>query len=142
MNGVPKTTNSRSISLYGLSVVTLTFKDGSNDDADRQEVINRVPGLDLPDGVSADVSPPSAPSGLINRYVLQSPDRSPTELKALETWVVEPQCRAVPGVAVDAALGGLTMQILGLLYLAMRAAKGLSPAQGETALGANIANAG
>ena len=142
MNGVPKTTNSRSISLYGLSVVTLTFKDGSNDDADRQEVINRVPGLDLPDGVSADVSPPSAPSGLIYRYVLQSPDRSPTELKTLETWAVEPQYRAVPGVADDSGFGGGTMQYQVLLDQAKLAAKGLSPAQVATALGANNANAG
>jgi cobalt-zinc-cadmium resistance protein CzcA len=142
MNGIPKTANARSISLYGLSVVTLTFDDGSDNNADRQEVLNRVAGLGLPDGVSPDVSPLSSPSGLIYRYVLQSPDRSPTELKTLETWVVEPQFRSVPGVADDSGFGGGTMQYQVMLDQAKLAAAGLSPQQVETALGANNANAG
>src|SRR6185437_10785014 len=60
----------------------------------------------LPDGVSPSVSPLSSPSGLIYRYVLQSTDRSPMELKTFEDWVIAPQYRAVPGVADDSAFGG------------------------------------
>ena len=70
MNGVPKTTNARSISLYGLSDVILTFHDGTDNNFARQEVFNRLSGLSLPDGVTPSVSPLSAPSGLIYRYVL------------------------------------------------------------------------
>ena len=52
------------------------------------------------------VSPLSSPSGLIYRYVLQSPDRSPMELKTFEDWIVEPAYKSVPGVADDSGFGG------------------------------------
>ena len=51
-----------------------------------------------------------SPSGLIYRYVLESPDRSPMELKTIEDWVVERAFKAVPGVADDSGLGGVVMQ--------------------------------
>jgi cobalt-zinc-cadmium resistance protein CzcA len=142
MNGVPKTVTTRSISLYGLSDVVLTFHDGTDNNFARQEVFNRMSDLDLPDGVTPSVSPLSAPSGLIYRYVLQSPDRSPMELKTLEEWVVEPQFKSVPGVADDSGFGGGTMQYQVLLDQAKIAAVGLSAQQVETALAANNANAG
>jgi heavy metal efflux system protein len=142
MNGVPKTVTTRSISLYGLSDVTLTFKDGTDNNFARQEVFNRLGDLDLPDGVSPSVSPLSSPSGLIYRYVLQSSDRTPMELKTLEEWVVEPQYRAVPGVADDSGFGGGTMQYQVQLDQAKIAAVGLSATQVESALAANNGNAG
>src|SRR5580704_13758540 len=83
MNGIPQTVTARSISLYGLSHVIITYADGSDNNAARQEVINRIAALSLPVGVTPAVSPLSAPSGLIYRYVLQSADRSPMELKTL-----------------------------------------------------------
>jgi cobalt-zinc-cadmium resistance protein CzcA len=142
LNDVPRTTVSRSVSLYGLSDVTLNFADGMDKDRARQEVFNRLSGLDLPDGVAPDVSPLTSPSGLIYRYVLQSPDRSPTELKTLEEWTVEPAYRAVPGVADDSGFGGGTMQYQVVLDQAKLAGMGLSAKQVEDALGANNANAG
>jgi cobalt-zinc-cadmium resistance protein CzcA len=142
MNGVPKTATTRSVSLYGLSDVTITFNDGTDNNFARQEVFNRLGDLDLPDGVTPSVSPLSAPSGLIYRYVLQSPDRSPMELKTLEEWTVEPQYRSVPGVADDSGFGGGTMQYQVLLDQAKVAAVGLSATQVEAALAANNGNAG
>jgi cobalt-zinc-cadmium resistance protein CzcA len=142
MNGIPRTVTVRSKSLYGLSDVILTFQDGTDKYFARQEVFNRLPGLGLPSGVTPDVSPLSSPSGLIYRYVLQSPDRSPMELKTFEDWTVEPQYRAVPGVAGDSGFGGGTMQYQVLFDPAKLAGVGLSVAQVETALGANNANAG
>jgi cobalt-zinc-cadmium resistance protein CzcA len=142
LNDVPKTTVSRSVSLYGLSDVTLNFADGMDKDRARQEVFNRLSGLELPDGVAPDVSPLTSPSGLIYRYVLQSPDRSPMELKTLEEWTVEPAYRAVPGVADDSGFGGGTMQYQVVLDQAKLAGMGLSAKQVEDALGANNANAG
>jgi heavy metal efflux system protein len=142
MNGVPKTTTTRSISLYGLSDVILTFNDGTDNNFARQEVFNRLAGLGLPDGVTPSVSPLSAPSGLIYRYVLQSPDRSPMELKTLEAWTIEPQYKSVAGVADDSGFGGGTMQYQVLLDQAKIAAVGLSAQQIETSLGANNSNAG
>ncbi len=142
MNGIPKTVTSRSISLYGLSDVILTFQDGTDDNFARQEVFNRMSGLSLPDGVTPSVSPLSAPSGLIYRYVLQSPDRSPMELKTIEAWTVEPQFRSVPGVADDSGFGGGTMQYQVLLDQVKIASVGLTAQQVETALAANNGNAG
>ena len=142
MNGIPNSDNIRSISLYGLSDVIITFHDGAGDLPTRQEVFNRLPSLSLPTGVTPSVSPLSAPSGLIYRYVLQSPDRSPMELKTLEAWTIEPQYKSVPGVADDSGFGGGTMQYQVLLDQAKIAAVGLSPVQVEAALTANNSNAG
>lgn len=142
MNGVPKTTTIRSISLYGLSDVILTYQIGTDNNFARQEVFNRLGDLSLPSGVTPSVSPLSAPSGLIYRYVLQSTDRSPMELKTIEDWTVEPQYRAVPGVADDSGFGGGTMQYQVLLDQTKIAALGLSAVQVEAALSANNANAG
>ena len=88
------------------------------------------------------VAPLSAPSGLIYRYVLQSPDRSPMELKTFEDWTIEPQYRSVPGVADDSGFGGGTMQYQVLLDQAKIAGVGLSPQQVEASLAANNSNAG
>ncbi|MFA5912742.1 MAG: CusA/CzcA family heavy metal efflux RND transporter [Burkholderiales bacterium] len=142
MNGIPQMTTNRSISLYGLSDVILTFKNGTDNYFARQRVFNRLSGLSLPGGVSPSISPLSAPSGLIYRYVLQSPDRSPMELKTLEDWVVEPQYKSVPGVADDSGFGGGTMQYQVLLDPAKIAGIGLSVLQVESALAANNGNAG
>jgi heavy metal efflux system protein len=142
MNGIPQTATKRSISLYGLSDVILTFQNNTDNYFARQQVFNRMGALSLPSGVTPSVAPLSAPSGLIYRYVLQSPDRSPMELKTFEDWVVEPQFRSVPGVADDSGFGGGTMQYQVLLDPARIAAVGLSVQQVESALAANNANAG
>ncbi len=142
MNGIPKTKVSRSVSLYGLSDVTLTFEVGADEHAARQEVHNRLSDLSLPDAVTPSISPLSSPSGLIYRYVLKSTDRSATELKTWEDWVIEPAYRAVPGVADDSGFGGGEMQYQVLLDPLEVAAAGLSVAQVESALAANNSNAG
>ena len=142
MNGIPKVANARSISLYGLSDVIITFNDGTDNNFARQEVFNRLGDASLPSGITPSVSPLSAPSGLIYRYVLQSPDRSPMELKTLEAWTVEPQYRSVPGVADDSGFGGGTMQYQVLLDQAKIASVGLSAVQIEASLAANNDNAG
>ena len=142
MNGVPQMTTQRSISLYGLSDVILTYKDGTDNNFARQEVFNRLSGLTLPTGVSPSVSPLSSPSGLIYRYVLQSADRSPMELKTFEDWVIEPAYKSLAGVADDSGFGGGTMQYQVLLDPTRIAGVGLSVLQVESALTANNGNSG
>src|SRR5208283_3748876 len=142
MNGIPRMTVARSISLYGLSDVILTFADGTDSYFARQQVFERIGDLSLPTGVTPSVAPLFSPSGLIYRYVLQSPDRSPMELKTIEDWIVERQYKSVPGVADDSGLGGETMQYQVLLDPAKVAGAGLSVPQIVTALGANNDNAG
>ena len=142
MNGIPKMSTQRSITLYGLSDVILTYADGTDNNFARQEVFNRLSGLGLPTGVAPSVSPLSSPSGLIYRYVLQSPDRSPMELKTFENWILEPAYKSLAGVADDSGFGGGTMQYQVLLDPAKLAGVGMSVLQVEAALAANNGNAG
>ena len=142
MNGIPKMMTVRSMSLYGLSDVRLTFSDGTDNYFARQRVFEHIAGLSLPTGVMPSVAPLFSPSGLIYRYVLQSPDRSPLELKTIEDWIVERQYKSVQGVADDAGLGGETMQYQVLFDPTKIAGAGLSVPQIVTAFAANNGNAG
>ncbi len=142
MNGLPGQTVVRSISLYGLSSVRITFTRGTDNYFARQQVFERLADVSLPTGVTPSVSPLFSPSGLIYRYVLDSPDRTPMELKTFEDWVIERQYKSVPGVADDSGLGGPTMQYQVLLDPARIAGTGLSVPAVVTALGANNDNAG
>jgi cobalt-zinc-cadmium resistance protein CzcA len=115
MNGVPKLAVMRSISLYGLSDVILTFEDGTDDYFARQVVFQRLSEVTYPTGVTPTLAPLASPSGLVYRYVLESPDRTPQELKVFEDWVIERQYKQVPGVADDSGFGGTVMQYQVLL---------------------------
>jgi cobalt-zinc-cadmium resistance protein CzcA len=142
MNGIPQMTTIRSISLYGLSDVIMTFENSTDKYFARQQAFNRIGDVTLPSGISPSMSPLSSPSGLIYRYVLQSSDRSPMELKTFEDWVIEPQYKSVPGVADDSGFGGGTMQYQVLLDPAKVASVGLSVTQVESAISANNSNGG
>jgi cobalt-zinc-cadmium resistance protein CzcA len=115
MNGVPKMTVMRSISLYGLSDVILTFHDDTEDYWAREVVFQRLSEVTYPTGVTPTLAPLASPSGLVYRYVIQSPDRTPQELKVYEDWVIERQYKQVPGVADDSGFGGTVMQYQVLL---------------------------
>jgi cobalt-zinc-cadmium resistance protein CzcA len=142
MNGLPGQTVVRSISLYGLSSVRITFGQGTDRYFARQQAFERLADIGLPSGVTPSVSPLFSPSGLIYRYVLDSPDRTPMELKTIEDWIIERQYKSVPGVADDSGLGGPTMQYQVLLDPAKIAGAGLSVPTVVAALGANNDNAG
>ncbi|MGB8803267.1 MAG: CusA/CzcA family heavy metal efflux RND transporter [Candidatus Acidiferrales bacterium] len=115
MNGVPKMEIQRSISLYGLSDVILTFDEDTDDYFARQVVFQRLSEVSYPAGVTPTLAPLSSPSGLVYRYVLQSPDRTPQELKTFEDWVIEREYKQVRGVADDSGFGGTVMQYQVLL---------------------------
>ena len=102
----------------------MTFANGTDNYFARQQVLERIAGLGPPDRVTPSIAPLFSPR-LIYRYVLESPDRTPTELKTLEDWVVERQYRSVPGVGTTPA-GGPTMQYQVLLDLAKIAGSALS----------------
>jgi heavy metal efflux system protein len=110
MNGIPKVETLRSISLYGLSSVTMNFLYDTDPYFAREQAFERIADAQMPSGVTPGMSPLFSPSGLIYRYVLQSPDRSAQDLKIIEDWVLERRYRAIQGVADDSSLGGETMQ--------------------------------
>jgi cobalt-zinc-cadmium resistance protein CzcA len=142
LNGLPNLVVMRSVSLYGLSSVRVTFTDGTDIYFARQQVFERLPGASLPPDVETDVEAPFSPSGLVYRYVVQSPDRSPMDLHVLQNWVLDKAYRAVPGVADVASLGGETMQYQVNIDPTRLAGAGLAVSDVSAALTANNSNAG
>ena len=142
MNGVPKMEIQRSISLYGLSDIILTFEEGTDDYFARQVVFQRLSEVQLPGGITPGLAPLFSPSGLVYRYVLESPDRSPQELKTYEDWVIERQYKQVPGVADDSGFGGTVMQYQVLLDPARLYGYHITVPQIIQQLGINNANTG
>ena len=115
MNGVPHMRVMRSISLYDLSDIIMTFDEGTDDYFAREVVFERIADVSLPPGITPSMAPLSSPSDLVYRYVIDSPDRSPQELKTFEDWVIERAYKSVPGVADDSGFGGTVMQYQVLL---------------------------
>jgi cobalt-zinc-cadmium resistance protein CzcA len=142
MNGIPKIEALRSVSLYGLSSVTMNFQYDTDPYFAREQAFERIPNADVPEGVSAQVGPLFSPSGLIYRYVLQSSDRSAQDLKILQDWVLSRKYRSIQGVADLAGLGGTTMQYQVLLDPAKMFSYGVSVQQVDDQLAANNANSG
>jgi cobalt-zinc-cadmium resistance protein CzcA len=142
MNGTPHLQVMRSISLYGLSDVKLTFDEGIDPYFARQLVFERLSDATLPQGVTPSMAPLFSPSGLVYRYVIESPDRTPQELHTIEDWIIERAYRSVPGVADDSGFGGPTMEYHVLLDPARLYNFHLPVVQVLNALQANNANTG
>ena len=142
MNGAPRLKYMRSISLYGLSDVILTFEDGVDAYFAREVVFERISDATLPQGVTPSMAPLFSPSGLVYRYVIESPDRSPMELHTFEDWTIERAYKSVPGVADDSGFGGPTMEYHVLLDPVKLYNYHLPVVQIVAALNANNANTG
>jgi cobalt-zinc-cadmium resistance protein CzcA len=111
MNGVPGRLSMRSISLFGLSQISLIFEDNADPIAARNLVNQLLGTVNLPTGANTGLSPDATPIGEIYRYTLRAPPGfPPEELRAIEDWVVEKKFRSVPGVVDLNPFGGLTKQ--------------------------------
>jgi len=106
MNSIPKKTSLRSISLFGLSVVTMIFDDDVDDFVARQQVANRLMSIPLPEGIEPEMQPSSGPTGEVFRYTLKSKDRDVRDLKTIQDWIIDRNLKAVPGVADVVSFGG------------------------------------
>ncbi len=142
MNGSPHLHVMRSISLYGLSDLILTFDEGVDSYFAREVVFQRISDATLPVGVTPSMAPLFSPSGLVYRYVIESPDRSPMELHTYEIWNIERAYKSVPGVADDSGFGGPTMEYHVLLDPVKLNNYHLPVVQIVAALNANNANTG
>ncbi len=105
MNTIPKKAEVRSISLFGLSVVTVLFDEDVEDFYAQQYASNRMAGVSLPEGADAEIDPPYGATGEIFRYVVKG-DLPIKELTAIQDWVIERELVSVPGVANVVSFGG------------------------------------
>ena len=111
LNGVPRVIDKRSKTIFGLSVIELTFEDGVDDYFARQRVLEKLNDAVLPDGVNPSLGPLTGPVGEIFRYVIEaSVEHNPMDLRTLQDWVIIPRLLQVPGVADVVNFGGLVKQ--------------------------------
>ena len=107
LQNTPNVLDRRSRTIFGLSVVQLTFKDGTDDYFARQQVIERLAAAELPQGVAPELAPLSTAVGEIYRYSVEAPPNySQAELRDLQDWVIKPALLQVPGVADVVTFGG------------------------------------
>jgi cobalt-zinc-cadmium resistance protein CzcA len=142
ISGAPNMEVMRSISLYGLSDIRITFRESTDNYFARQVIFERLGDAQLPTSVQPSMAPLFSPSGLVYRYVLESPDRTPQELKTIQDWVLQRAYRAVPGVADDSGFGGTVMQYQVLLDPSRLYGYHFTVPQVMAALAANNANTG
>jgi heavy metal efflux system protein len=144
MNGIPYLIHVRSASLAGLSVVNLIFDDNSDNDLDRQKVLERLTQVTLPPSVSAQIGPDFSPIGSVYWYTLKStnPNYDLMELKSLQDWTINKYIKAAPDVVDDSSFGGLTREYQIRLDPDKLVSYGLSLGQVEQQLANSNANAG
>jgi cobalt-zinc-cadmium resistance protein CzcA len=142
LNGLPGLFRLRSVSIFGLSFITLTFDDNIDDYFARQQVAERLRQVDLPDGVEPALGPLYTPIGEIYRYTLEGADHSPMDLRTIQEWTVERQLRQVPGVVDVVSYGGYQKEIHVDVDLARLRALDLTLNQVAEALSRSNANAG
>jgi cobalt-zinc-cadmium resistance protein CzcA len=143
MAGVPRLTQLRSVSITGLSVVTLTFADRTDDYFARQQVLEKLQAVNLPAGVQPTLAPLSTAVGEVYRYVIEAPEAMPPyEVRAIQDWIVRPRLRMVPGVADIVSFGGSVKEYQVRVDPYALKRYGVTLDQVAQAVGANGANAG
>jgi cobalt-zinc-cadmium resistance protein CzcA len=144
MNGLPHLEHLRSTSLFGLSSLTLIFDDESENDWNRQKVLERLSQVTLPQNLQPQMGTDWSPVGQIYWYTLQSanPKYDLMELKALEDWVLEKQFKSVPNVVDVVSFGGATREYQVRVDPNKLVAYGLTIGQVEQQLANNNVNAG
>ena len=144
MNGIPHVVHLRSFSLFGLSDIKLIFDDESDNDWNRERVLERLSQVILPSGVVPQMGTDWSSVGQIYFFTLHStnPAYDPMELKSIEDWVVEKSFKSVPNIVDVASFGGPTREYQVRVDPNKLIAYGLSLAQVEQQLTNNNANAG
>ncbi len=144
VNGIPHLEHLRSASLFGLSSLSLIFDDESENDWNREKVLERISQLTLPPGVQPQIGTDWSPVGQIYFFTLRStnPDYDVTELKSLEDWTIEKQFKSVPNVVDVASFGGPTREYQVRVDPNKLVSYGLNLAQVEQQITNNNTNGG
>jgi cobalt-zinc-cadmium resistance protein CzcA len=144
VNGLPHLQHLRSVSIFGLSSLMLIFDDESENDWNRQKVLERLTQVTLPPGLQPQIGTDWSPVGQIFFYTLKStnPQYGVMDLKSLEDWVLEKQFKSVPNVVDVSSLGGVTREYQVRVDPDKLISYGLSIGQVEQQLTNNNVNAG
>jgi cobalt-zinc-cadmium resistance protein CzcA len=142
LNGTPGLLFMRSKSTFGLSLITIVFRDGIENYWSRQRINERIQNATLPPGLTPGLDPVTTPTGQIFYYTLESDTKGQRELSEIERWVVIPALKQVPGVADVSNFGGITTQFQLELDPQQLVRFNLSLANVEAAINANSASAG
>jgi heavy metal efflux system protein len=110
INGTPGLLLMRSSSTFGLSLITVLFRDGYEDYWVRQRLLERISQATLPSGAAPSLDPVAGPGGEIYRYTLESTTKNLQELSEIQRWTVIPALKSVPGVVDDGNFGGFTTE--------------------------------
>ncbi|HMP50991.1 MAG TPA: CusA/CzcA family heavy metal efflux RND transporter [Candidatus Melainabacteria bacterium] len=108
VNGIPNSKAPRSISIFGLSVVTVVFDDHAEPYIARQQVLERLANVDLPDGIEPEIDPNASPVGEIYRYTLQGRHWSSMDRKETQDWLLNRLFKSVDGIVDSTGFGGPT----------------------------------
>jgi cobalt-zinc-cadmium resistance protein CzcA len=142
LSNTPGLASIRSSSTFGLSLINLSFKDGTDDYFARQRVTERIGQVTLPSGAQPGLGPVAGPAGEIYRYTLESDSKNLMELSELQRWKVIPALRQVAGVVDINNFGGFTKEFQLELDPARMQTYGLVLNDVVTAINNNSANAG
>ena len=142
LNGTPGMIRMRSESLFGLSLVYLTFEDGADSFRARVLVEQRLRTAELPDGALPELGPDATPLGEIFHYRLVSERHTLAERRSEQEWNIGPALRRVPGVADVVGRGGFLREIHVEVDPARLRAWGLTLDEVETALEEASRNSG
>ncbi len=144
MAGIPHLEHLRSTTLAGLSSIMLIFDDSSDNNWNRERVVERMGMVSLPAGLVPQLGTDWSPVGQIYFYTLESknPEIDVMELKSIEDWTLEKQFKQVPGVVDVSSLGGETKEYQIRLDPDKLVSYGLNIAQVEQQLTNNNTNAG
>jgi len=144
MNGIPHLEHLRSVSLFGLSSLMLIFDDQSDNDWNRQKVLERLAQVSLPNNLQPQMGTDWSPVGQIYWYTLKStnPKCDLMELKSIEDWILEKQFKSVPNVVDVVSFGGTTREYQVRVDPNKLVSYGLSIGQVELQLSSNNVNAG
>ncbi len=124
--GIPGLQAFRSVSLFGLSVVTLKFNDTTDAFKARQTFIANLSNVSFPPGVTSSISPDSDATGEIMRYEVRSDYASSGRLKTLQNYEIYKELKQTPGVADVSSFGGKVRQYQVIVSPESLQAKGVS----------------
>src|SRR3954465_11804015 len=142
LSGLPNSVRMFSHTQFGFSHIILTFNDEANDYFARQQVLERLQGVDLPAGAQPQLAPLSTAIGEVYRYRLSGTGLDTTELRGLQDWVVSRRLKMIPGVADVVSFGGFIKQYEVTVNTTRMKSYNVTLQQVFTALGRGNANAG